>query len=79
MAAKNLQVMEVNAFTHPISSDDQEYRNMVNGTYRKMWEQSFANELEQLAQGIITAKVTNTIIFIPKTQVPKLKRSHTAR
>ena len=48
---------------------------MVKGPYRKMWEQSFANELEQLAQGIITEKVTNTIIFIPKIQVHK-EKSH---
>ena len=39
-----------------------------------MWEISFANELGQLAQGIRTVKGKNTVIFIPKTQVPKDKK-----
>ena len=50
---------------------------MVKGPDRKIWEKSFANELGKLAQGIRTVKVTNTVIFIPKTQVPKeIKVAH---
>ena len=52
---------------------------MVKGPIIKIWEQSFANELSKLAQGIRTVKVTNNIIFIPKTQAPKEKMSRTAR
>ena len=48
---------------------------MVTGLDRKIWETSFANEMGQLAQGIRTVKGTNKVIFIPKTQVTKDKKS----
>ena len=71
LAAQFQKVKESNAVTHQISGVAQEYRHLVKGPDRKIWERSFANELGQLAQGIRTVKGTNTIIFIPKTQVPK--------
>ena len=62
-----LQVIEANAVTHQISVVAQEYRHMVKDKDRKNWERSFVNELGQLAQGIITVKGTNTVVFISKT------------
>ena len=46
---------------------------MVKGPDRNIWRKSFANELGKLAQGIRTVTGTNTVIFIPKTHVPKHK------
>ena len=40
----------------------------------KIWERSFANKLGQLAQGIRDVKGTNTVMFIPKSKVPKDKK-----
>ena len=34
----------------------------------------FANELGKLDQGIRNVKVTNIVIFVPKTQFPKDKK-----
>ena len=73
------QVREANAVNHQIPGVDQEYRHLVKGPERKIWEQSFANELGKLYQGIRTVKVINIVIFIQKTQVPKDKMSHTER
>ena len=51
----------------------QEYRHMMKGPERKIWEISFAKKLGKLAQGIREVKGTNTIMFIPKSKVPKDK------
>ena len=75
LTAKLQQVREANAVTHQIYGVSQEYRHLIKGLDRKIWEISFANELGQLSQGIITVKGTNTVIFIPKTQVPKDKKT----
>ena len=71
LSAQFQQVREANTVTHKISGVSQKYRHLVKGPDRKIWERSFANELEQLSQGIITVKGTNSVIFISKTQVPK--------
>ena len=52
----------------------QEYRNLIKGSERKIWERSFANELGQLAQGIIEVKGINTVMFTPKYKFPKYKK-----
>ena len=65
---------EANAVTHQISGVAQEYRHLIKGPERKIWEISFADELGQLAQGIRGLKGTNTFIFIIKAQVPKDKK-----
>ena len=62
---------EANEVTHQISGVEQEYRYIIKGPDKKIWERSFSNELGQLAQGIRMIKETNTVIFIPKSQVPK--------
>ena len=52
----------------------QEYRHMIKGTERRIWEISFANKLGQPTQGIREVKGTNTVMFIPKSKVPKYKK-----
>jgi hypothetical protein len=53
------------------------YWHLVSGSIaghtKEVWEKSFVNELGRLARGIHTRMPdgTNTIFFIPKTQVPK--------
>ena len=65
---------EPNSVTHQISGVAQEYRHLIKGPEREIWEISFANELRKLAQGIKEVKGTNTVIFIPKYQFPKDKK-----
>ena len=57
---------EVNAVIHQISGVAQEYRHLIKGSERKIWERSFANELGQLAQCIRGVKEKNTVILILK-------------
>ena len=52
----------------------QEYRHLIKGPERKVWEKSFSNELGQLAQGIREAKGTNTVMFITTFKFPKDKK-----
>ena len=73
MSEKFLQVRKANTVTHKISGVAHEYRHLVKGPDKRFWEQSFANELGQLDQGIITVKLTNIVIFVPETQLPKDK------
>ena len=51
----------------------QEYRHLIKGLERRVWERSIANKLVQLAQGIREVKGENTVMFIPKSKVPKDK------
>ena len=53
---------------------NQEYRHLIKGPERKIWEISFANKLGQIAQGTREVKGTNTVMFIPKSKVPKDKK-----
>ena len=63
-----------NSGTHQISGVAQEYRHLIKGPEREIWERSFANELGQLAQVIREFNVTNTVMFIPKSKVPKYQK-----
>ena len=63
-----------NSVTHQVSGVAQEYRHLIKGPERKVWERSFANKLGQLSQGIREVKGTNTVIFILKPKVPKDKK-----
>ena len=49
-----------------------EHRHLIrNPHYKKDWDQSCANKLRQLAQGLrYNIKGTNTLFFIPKSKVP---------
>ena len=49
-----------------------EYRDLVKlEKYRDTWNTSLANELWRLVQGIRDVPGTNTILFIPKSDIPK--------
>ena len=49
-----------------------EFRHLIKlDKYRDVWMKSFANELGRLAQGIRDIPGTDTIDFIPLSQVPK--------
>ena len=74
MTAQGQTPREANSVTHHISGVAQEYRHLIKGPERKIWERSFANELGQLAQGIREFKGTNTVMFVPKSKVPKDKK-----
>ena len=65
---------EENSDTHQISVVAQEYMHLIKGPERKIWEISFANELGQISQVIREVKGTNTVMFIPKSKVPKDKK-----
>ena len=65
---------KANSVTHQISGVTQEYRHLIKGTERKIWEISFANELGQLSKGIREVKGTSTVMLIPKSKVPKEKK-----
>ena len=49
--------------------------HLVKGPTKAIWENSFANEIGRLAQGVGTRMPsgTNTIFFIPKYKVPAVR------
>jgi hypothetical protein len=53
-----------------------EYRHFIKlENYKRIWVQSFANELGRLFQGIHDIPGTDTCFFIKKSQVPKHKHA----
>ena len=74
MTAQFQTPCEANSVTHQISGLAQEYRHLIKGPEIKIWKRSFAKKLRKLAQGIIDIKGTNTVMFIPKSKVPKDKK-----
>ena len=51
-----------------------EYRDLIKkDKYRDIWSTSRANELGRLAQGVCDVKGTNSIFFIPKSEIPKYR------
>ena len=66
MTAQSQAPREANSVTHQISIVAQEYRHLIKGLERRVWERSIANKLVQLAQGIREVKGENTVMFIPK-------------
>merc|ERR1711966_284779 len=49
-----------------------EYRDLLKDPKRvTTWETSLANELGRLSQGIRDIKGTNTIFFVPKSEIPR--------
>ena len=74
MTAQCQKPREANSVTHQIYRVVQEYRYLIKGPVRKIWERSFENELGQLSQGIREVKGENTVVFIPKSKVPKDKK-----
>ena len=65
---------EYNAYavTNHVTGQQMEYRHLIrNPHYKKDWDQSCANKLGRLIQGLgDNIKGTNTLFFIPKSKVP---------
>ena len=71
--ARNLQGHhQENVVIEPITGASLEYRHLVKGPTKAIWENSFANEIGRLAQGVGTMipSGTDTIFFITKDKVP---------
>jgi hypothetical protein len=62
----------VNAVIHPVTGVSMEYRQLIQDPVTKdAWQRSAANEFGRLAQGVGgRIKGTNTIRFIPHTELP---------
>ena len=52
LTAQFQKTNEANSVTHQISGVAQEYRHIIKGPERKIWERYFANDLGRLSQGI---------------------------
>ena len=63
---------QANVVIDPTTGASLEYRLLVKGPTKSIWENSFANEIGRLAQGVGTRMPygTNTILFIPKDKLP---------
>ncbi len=49
-----------------------EYRDLIkNEKLRPIWERSLANEIGRLCSGIRNIVGTNTMEFIPKSEIPR--------
>ena len=61
-----------NVAIDPTTGASLEYRHLVKEPTKAIWENSFANEIGRLAQGVGTRMPsgTNTIFFISKDKVP---------
>ena len=70
----SLQYMEANYVVHPITGTVKEYRHLIKGKDKLIWERSFSNKLGQLAQGIRDINGTNTMAAIPEADIPKNKK-----
>ena len=74
--AKNLQVHhQSNIVIEPTTGASLEYRYIIKEPTKAILENSFSNEIGQLAQGVgkRIPSVTNTIFFIPKYKLPSGK------
>ena len=72
--ATNLQGHhQVNVVIDPTTGASLEYMHLIKGPTKSIWENLFANEIGQKAQGVGTRMTsgTNTIFFIPKDKVPE--------
>ena len=71
--ATNLQGNHhANVVIDPTTGASLEYRHLIKGTTKSIWENLFANEIGRLAQGFGTRMPsgTHTIFLIPKDKVP---------
>ena len=65
----------MNDVIHNETGSTQEYRNLFKGYYEIVWHKHFSNKLGRLAQGVGNkVDVSNTIFFIPNSQVPQDKK-----
>ena len=57
------------------TGESMEYRDLIKrDDLRATWERSFANKIGQLTQGIRDIEGTETIQFIPKSEIPQDRR-----
>ena len=60
-----------NAVTNPNTGQSLQYKQLIRGPDKDIWETSFANEFGRIAQGVGTRiKGTNKIFFASKSEVP---------
>lgn len=66
-----------NAVVDVATGQSQEYRHLVQGPDKAVWQTSFANEIGRLAQGVGTRMTsgTDTIFFIPRDKVPPSRKA----
>ena len=72
LLATNLQGHhKENVVIDPTTGASLEYRNLVKGPTKSIRENSFANEIGRISQGVVTSipPVTSTIFFIPKDKM----------
>ena len=75
-AANYIAIVEAKSVTHPITGQAQEYRHLMKGDEKEIWNKFFANKLGRLAQGVGNRiDGTNTIFFEQKSAVPRGKKS----
>lgn len=64
--------MFAGAVLDPDTGKSLEYRDLIKvEKYREVWMKSFAKELDRLAQGKLGNDGTDTIFFIPKSEMPR--------
>ena len=70
-AAKYIDNLEANSVLNPITGVLQEFRHLIKGPDKEIWNKYLANEFCRLAQGVSKQiDGTNTMYFIPKEEVP---------
>ena len=71
----------INAVLDPSTGKMQEYRDLIKTKDKELWQDGAYKELARLAQGRKKGDVqaTNTIQFIPHTELPKHKKATYAR
>ena len=72
LARKTQVNNQANVVINTTTGASLEYRHIVKGPTKAIWENSFANEIGQLPQGVGTSMPsgTNTTFFIPKDKSP---------
>ena len=72
LAGRRFPLEMINAVLNKEIGEIVEYRQMMKSPkYRNLYKNSYSKELGRLAQGIPdVVKVTNTILFIDKADVP---------
>ena len=60
------------AIIDEVTGESMEYRDLIKSEkHRVVWERSLANEIGRLCTGIRDIKGTETMTFIPKSEIPK--------
>jgi hypothetical protein len=74
------QQHQTSAVIHPVTGKEMEYSALMKDPrLQPLWTQGFGNECGRLFQGIRDIPVTDTCFFIDLKNIPKDRRSHTAK